>query len=98
MLFLAQTCPKMDLRISKIYVRIQNQHLQDTMCDNFRRKQTALISLVQICSKTDLGLEIQKNNVRIKISILEISCVPIFRQKGQLRLFQPKFAKKWILG
>ena len=31
----------------------------------------------------DLGLEIQKANVGIRISILEIPCVPIFRQNGQ---------------
>ena len=32
------------------------------------------------------------------ISILEILCVPIFRQNGQLWIFGPKFAQKWILG
>ena len=44
------------------------------------------------------GLEFQKINVGIRISILEIPCVPIFRQNGQLWLFEPKFAQKWILG
>ena len=32
----------------------------------------------------DLGLEIQKTNVGIRIIILEIPCVPIFSQNGQL--------------
>ena len=46
----------------------------------------------------DLGLQIQKTNIRIDISILEILCVPIFRQNGYLWLFRPKFAQKRILG
>ena len=32
------------------------------------------------------------------IGILEILGAPIFRQDGQLWLFGPKFAQKWILG
>ena len=52
----------------------------------------------KFAQKIDLGLEIQKTNVGIKISILEISCVEIFRQNGQLWLFRHKFAQKWILG
>ena len=36
----------------------------------------------------DLGLEIQNTNVGIRISILEIPCVPIFSQNRH----------KWIFG
>ena len=36
------------------------------------------------CSKTDLVLEIEKTNVGIRISILEIPCMPIFWQNRQL--------------
>ena len=54
--------------------------------------------LAQIYPKRKLGFEIQKTNVGIRISILEIPCVPIFRQNGQLWIFGPKFAQKWILG
>ena len=43
-------------------------------------------------------MEIHKTNVGIRMSILEIPCVPIFRQNGQLWIFGPKFAQKWILG
>ena len=68
------------------------------MCANFQLKQTTLIFLAQICPKRKLGFEIQKTNVRIRISIFEIPCVPIFRQNGQLWIFGPKFAQKWILG
>ena len=56
-----------------------------------------LTFLPQICAKRKLGFEIPKTNVGIRISIFEIPCVPIFRQNGQLWLFGPKFAQKWIL-
>ena len=46
----------------------------------------------------DFELEIQKTNVRIRISIFEILWMPIFKQNGQLWLFRSKFAQKWILG
>ena len=68
------------------------------MCTNFQFKRTTLIFLAQICPKRKLGFEIQETNVGIRISILEIPCVPIFRQNGQLWIFGPKFAQKWILG
>ena len=68
------------------------------MCANFQAKWTAFTFLAQICPKIGLGLEIQKTNVGIRISILKISCVPIFRQNEQLWLFRPKFPQKWILG
>ena len=38
--------------------------------------------MAQICPKRKLGFEIQKTNVGIRISILQIPCVPIFRQNG----------------
>ena len=68
------------------------------MCVNFQLKRTTLTFLAQICPKRKLGFEIQKTNVGIRISIFEIPCVPIFRQNGQLWIFGPKFAQKWILG
>ena len=68
------------------------------MCANFQLKQTNLNFLVQICLKRKLGFEIHITNVGIRISILEIPCVPIFRQNGQLWIFGSKFAQKWILG
>ena len=68
------------------------------MCANFQLKLTNLTFLVQICPKRKLGFEIQKSNVGIRIIILEIPCVPIFRQNGQLWIFEPKFAQKWIWG
>ena len=44
--------------------------------------------------KIDLGFEIQKTTVGIRISILEIPCVPNFTQNGQHWHFLPKFAQK----
>ena len=82
----------------KIKVRIQNLHFQDTMCVSFQLKRKTLTFLAQIYPKRKLRFEIQKTNVGIRISIFEIPCVPIFRQNGQLWIFGPKFAQKWILG
>ena len=67
------------------------------MCANFQLKRTTLTFLAQICPKRKLGFEIQKTNVWIKISILEILCVPILRKNWQLWIFVPKFFQKWIL-
>ena len=68
------------------------------MCANFQTKLTTLNFWAQICSKRKSGFEIQKTNIGIRISILEILCEPIFRQNGQLWIFGPKSAQKWILG
>ena len=54
------------------------------MCANLQAKGTTLNFLTQICPKRNLELEIQKINVRIRISILEIPRVTTLRQNGQL--------------
>ena len=76
----------------------KNQHPRDTMCANFQAEQTTLTFLAPICPKMDFWLEIQKTNVEIRINILEIPCVPLFRQNRQLWNVWPKFAQKWIFG
>ena len=63
---------------------LESDTVMPCVCANFQAKPKALVFSAQICLKTDLGLEIQKPNVGIRISILEIPCVPIFQQKGQL--------------
>ena len=68
------------------------------MCTNFQLKRTTLTFLAQICPKRKWRFEIQKTNVGIRISMLEMPCVPYFRQNWQLLIFGPKFAQKWILG
>ena len=68
------------------------------VCTNFYSKWTTLNFSAQICPKKDSGSEIQETNVGIRISIFKMPCVPVFRKNGQLWLFRPKFAQKWILG
>ena len=61
------------------------------MCANFEAKQAALTFSAQICSKVVLELAIQKTIVGIRISILNVPCVPVFSQNKQLL---PKLVQK----
>ena len=54
------------------------------VCANFQVKQTSLTFSAQIYPKMDLGLAIQSTVVGIRISIVDITCVPIFNQNEQL--------------
>ena len=96
--FFNPNLPKSGSRVgnSESYCRNKNQHPRYTVCANVQSKWTSLNFLVQICQKRVLGFETEKNNVGIRINILETLCVPIFSQTGQLWLFWPKFAQKWI--
>ena len=96
--FFSPNLPKNGFRVgnSENYWRNKNQHPQYTMCANFQSKYTTLNFLAQICPKKNLGLEIEKSNVGIRINIIEILCAPIFSQTGQLVVFWSKFAQKWI--
>ena len=98
--FFDPNLPKNGFRFwnSKNYYWKKNQKPWDNICTNFQVRQTTLTFLAQICPKRKSGFEIQKTNVGLRISILEILCVPIFRQNGQLWIFGLKFAQKWILG
>ena len=64
------------------------------VCASFQAKQTALTFSAQICPKVDLGLTVQKIIVGIRISILDIPCVPSFSQNEQLWIFGPNMSKK----
>ena len=68
------------------------------MCANFQLKRITLTFLAQIWPKRRLGFEIQKTNVGIRINILKIRCVLIFRQNGQLSIFGPNFYPKMDFG
>ena len=70
------------LEIQKTNVN-KNHHPRDTMCASFQAKQTILTFMTQICPKKNLGLETHRTNVGIRMIILEILCVPIFRQSRQ---------------
>ena len=50
----------------------------------FRQRKQLVTFSAQICPKMDLWFKIQKTNVGIRISTLEIRCVAIFSQNGQL--------------
>ena len=63
----------------------------------FQAKQTALTFSAKICPKMDLGLEIQKTNVGIRISIVKMACMPISRKNGQLT-FLAQICPKRKLG
>ena len=92
--FSTQICPKMDFR-GGILKSKSGFGIWTSMCANFQLKRTTLSFLAQICPKTNLKLETLKINVGIRISTLEIPCVPIFRENGQPWVFGPKFAQKW---
>ena len=50
----------------------------------FRQRKQLVTFSAQIGPKMDLWFKIQKTNVGIRISTLEIRCVAIFSQNGQL--------------
>ena len=64
------------------------------VCDSFQAKQAALTFLAQISPKVNLGLAIQKTVVKIRISTLDIPCVPMLSQNEQLWIFRHKFVQK----
>ena len=68
------------------------------MCANLQTKQTTLTFLAQICPKMNLGLEIQKTNVGIRIIILGTLWVPIFRQNNNFDFFCPNLPKNKFWG
>ena len=47
-------------------------HPQDTLCTSFQAKWRIQIFRLKFVQKMDLGLEFQKTNLRIRISILKI--------------------------
>ena len=65
---------------------------------NFQLKRTNLTFLAQIFPKKKLGFEIQKTNVGIRISILEILCAPIFRQTDNLEFLGQNLPKNGFWG
>ena len=68
------------------------------MCTNFQAKRTTLTFLAQICPKMDLRSEIQKTSVGIRISIVKMPCVPMFRKKGTILTFSTQICSKMDFG
>ena len=73
-----------------------NQHIRDMICNYIRWNRQFHFMGLSLPKKMDLCFEIRKTNAGIRISILNIPCIPIIRQNRQLRIFRPKFAQKWI--
>ena len=95
-----------DLNLPKKEIRIWNS---ENKCWN--KKQQPRDNVHQFSGKTNnfdyFGPNFPKDgfrignsetNVGIRINIVEMPCMPLFRKNEQLWLFQPKFAQKWILG
>ena len=93
--YLTQIFRKKGLRfgISENWCRNKNQYLRDNLCASVQPKQSTFTFLAQIYPKMELGLEIQKTNIEIRINFLKIACLPIFKQDGQLWLFRSKFSQ-----
>ena len=47
-------------------------HPQDTLCTSFQEKWRIQVFWLKFVQKMDLGLEFQKTNLRIRISIFKI--------------------------
>ena len=60
----------------------------------FSSKMDKFDFLAQICPKMDFWFEIKKTNVEIRISMLEIPCMPTFRQTNIFDFFCPNLPKK----
>ena len=66
---------------------------------NFQAKGTTLTFWPKICQNMNFGLEIQKTNAGIRICILAIPHVPIFRQNEQTTLtFSSQISPKMDVG
>ena len=57
---------------SKLCSVFLQSHPQDTLCTSFQAKWRIQIFRLKFVQKFDLGLEFQKSNLRIRISILKI--------------------------
>ena len=72
--YLTQIFPKKGSRfgIPENWCRNKNQYLWDNLCASVQPKQSTFTFLAQIYPKMELGLEIQKTNIEIRINILKI--------------------------
>ena len=102
--FFGSNLPKNVIKIENLGNECQNknQHPRDTLIfqtsSNFLTKRTNLTFSAQIGLKVGLGLKIQKTNVEIRNSILEIPCAPIFRGKQTNLTFLAQICPKMGFG
>ena len=57
---------------SKLCSAFLQSHPQDTMCTSFQAKMRIQNFRLKFVQKMNLGLEFQKTNLRIRVSILKI--------------------------
>ena len=79
-------------KCSSLYCKIR------PLCTCYKMINVIILTFsIEICQNMNLGFEIEKINVGIRISIPAILCVSIFRQNRQLwhnfDFFWPKFAQ-----
>ena len=67
-------------------------------CTKFQAKQITLTFSVQIYLEMDLGLAIQTTNVGIRISIIEMPYMPIFRKTSNFDFFDKNLPKNGFWG
>ena len=98
--FFSPNLPKNGFRVgnSTNYCRNKNQHRRDTLCVNFQPNLTTLTFLAQICPKMNLGPEIQKTNVGIRISIAKMPCVPVSGKADNFDFFGTNLPKNGFWG
>ena len=95
--YLGPNFPKTGFWGKNFKVWIRNQHPWDTMWTSFQKGQLWIFR-PKFSQKWSLGSKFQKSKSGFVVSILEILCIPIFRQTGQLWIFGSKFVQKWILA
>ena len=110
--FFSPNLPKSGSRVDNLenYCRNNNQHPRYTICANFQSRWTILNFSTQICPKKDLGFKTGKNNVGIRINIVQTLCMPIQKTSVGIRIIivnmlcvpifrkNGQLAQKWILG
>ena len=74
-------------------------HPRDTLCTSFQAKWRIELFRLKFAQKTDIRLEFQKTNLRIRISNLKILCVCANFQAKQIALtFSDQISPKIDLG
>ena len=92
--FFSPNLPKNGFRVgnSRNYCRNKNQHPRYTMCANFQSKWKTFNFSAQICPKQDLGLETEKSNFRIRITLSRHSVCQFSAKLDKFDFFGPNLS------
>ena len=84
----------MDFKIGQNFKNISpDWESAPPICASFQVKRRTLIFSAQICPKTDLGLQIQKTNVGIRIISLRYHVCQFSAKTDDSEVFGPNLAK-----